>query len=69
MIIKAYAVNKVSAKVVEEQHKAEVDALNGQNASLQAELKAAKQELEATKDELEKAKAAASQRTTTNRRR
>ncbi len=69
MIIKAYAVNKVSAKVVEEQHKAEVDALNGQNASLQAELNAAKQELEATKDELEKAKAAASQRTTTNRRR
>lgn len=69
MIIKAYAVNKVSAQAMEAQQKAEVEALNSQNAALQAELNAAKQELEATKQDLERANAAAAQRNTTNRRR
>ena len=67
MIIKAYAVNKVSAKAVEEQQKAEVETLNSQNAALQAELEATKLELEAAKVDLQKAKATASQ--PTNRRR
>lgn len=68
MIIKAYAVSKVSSKETEEQHKAEVEALTGQNAALQTELDAAKQELEATKSELQKAKADAAQRANIRRR-
>lgn len=67
LVIKAYAVNKVSAKAVEQQQKAEVEALNSRNAALQAELEATKLELENAKLDLQKAKASASQ--PTNRRR
>ena len=61
LVIKAYAVNKVSAKAVEQQQKAEVEALNSRNAALQAELEATKLELENAKLDLQKAKASASQ--------
>ena len=68
MIIKAYAVNNVSAKAELEQKQAELDELNGQYATLQAELEETKMELEDAKAELEKAKAAASRPVNTRRR-
>ena len=53
--VKAYAINQVSSKEMEELHKAEVEELNSANAELKQELEAAQQELKSAKRELEKA--------------
>ena len=56
MVVKVYAVNKVSAKEMEKQHEEAIQAVEQQKKVLQSQLEALRVELQDTQDELEKAK-------------
>ena len=55
MVVKVYAVNKVSAAETEKQHEQAIQAAASQNAALQQQVNALRAELQSTKEELEKA--------------
>lgn len=55
MVVKVYAVNKVSAKEMEKQHEEAIQTVEQQKKALQYQLEALRVELQDTKDELEKA--------------
>jgi hypothetical protein len=55
MVVKVYAVNKISAEDAQKQHENELKAVEDQNTALQQQLSELRSELKNTKDELEKA--------------
>ena len=55
MLVKVYAVNKVSAQEAEKQHEEAIQAAEAEKATLQKQVNALLKELQSTKEELEKA--------------